>query len=48
MRLCRFDDELFEEIDEYSAKEGIDGFLYLKHVIELWPVEWDDHLKMMN
>ena len=44
--LCGFDYKLFEEEEGGGNKiYGLDGYTYLKHIIELWP---GDRVKRMK
>ena len=35
-----FDYRLFEEDEGGEVLEGIYGYSYLKHIVELWPGDW--------
>ena len=35
-----FDDKLFEEEESWGTREGLYGYPYLKHLIQLWPGDW--------
>ena len=43
--LCGFDYKLFEEEEGGGKREGLYGYPYLKHLIQLWPIDW---LKQME
>ena len=43
-----FDYKLFEEEGGGGVQEGIYGYPYLKHLIELCPGGWEDHLSKIN
>ena len=36
-----FDYSLFEEKEGGGKQEGLDGYPYLKHIIKLWPGDWE-------
>ena len=38
--LCGFDYKLFEEEEGGGKREGLDGYPYLKHIIQLWRGYW--------
>ena len=38
--LRRFDCKLFEKEEGGGKREGLDGYPYLKHLIQLWPGDW--------
>ena len=38
--LREFDCKLFEEKEGGGTREGLDGYTYLKHIIQLWPGDW--------
>ena len=38
--LCGFDYKLFEEEECGGNREVLDGYTYLKHLIQLWPGDW--------
>ena len=39
--LCGFDYKLFEEEESgRGVREGLCGYPYLKHIIQLWPCDW--------
>ena len=40
--------KLFEEEDGGGTREGLDGYPYLKHLIQLWPCDWVKKMKKMN
>ena len=46
--LCGFDYELFEEEDSGGVQKLLDGYPYLKHLIQLWPGCWVKHMLKMN
>ena len=46
--LRRFDYKLFEEEAGGRTREGLYGYPYLKHIIQLWPGDWVRHMKKMN
>ena len=48
IELCGFDYSLFEEKKGGGKREGLDGFPYLKHVIKLWPGDWEKEMGKMN
>ena len=35
-----FDYKLFEKEEGGKVRGGLDGYLYLKHIIQLWPGDW--------
>ena len=39
--ICGFNYSLFEEKKGGGKQEGLDGFPYLKHLIKLWPGDWE-------
>ena len=43
-----FDYKLFEEEEGGGVREGIYGYTYLKHIIELCLGDWFDHLSKIN
>ena len=43
-----FDYSLFEEKKGGRELEGLDGFPYLKHLIKLWPGDWEKQMEIMN
>ena len=40
IRLRGFDYTLFEAEEGRGKREGLDGYPYLKHLIQLWPDDW--------
>ena len=38
--LCGFDYTIFEEEEGVVTREGLDGYTYFKHIIQLWPGDW--------
>ena len=42
--LCGFDYKLFEEEGGEGDRKGLDGYPHLKHIIQLWPVYWDNKM----
>ena len=40
--------KLFQEEEGEGVREGIDGYPYLKRLIELWPGYWVEQLSKMN
>ena len=43
-----FDDKLFEEEESWGNREGLYGYPYLKHLIQLWPGDWVRQMEKMN
>ena len=43
-----FDYSLFEEKEGGGEQEGLDGSPYLKHIIKLWPGDWEKQMEKMN
>ena len=43
-----FDYKLFEEEDGGGMKEVLDGYTYLRHLIQLWPCDWVKQMEKMN
>ena len=39
-----FDYKLFEKEEGGKVRGGLDGYLYLKHIIQLWPGDWFKHM----
>ena len=35
-----FDYNVYEEYEGGGVREGLDGYPYLKHIIQLWPGYW--------
>ena len=48
IRLRGLDYILLEEDEGGGARKGIEGYTYLKHLIESWPSDWEDQLSNMN
>ena len=48
IRLPGFYYKLFEEGEGGGTREGLDGYTYLKHLIQLWPGDWVKHMSKMN
>ena len=46
--LSEFDYKLFEEEDGGGTREGLEGYPYLKHLIQLWSDDWVKHMEKMN
>ena len=46
--LCGFDYKLFEEEEGGGNREVLDGYTYLKHLINLWPGYWVKQMAKMN
>ena len=46
--LCGFDYSLFEDKGGGGKQEGLDGYPYLKHLIKLWPGNWEKQMEKMN
>ena len=46
--LCGFDYKLFEEEEGGETREWLDGYSYLKHLIQLWPDDLVKHTAKMN
>ena len=42
--LCGFDYSLFEQKKGGGKREVLDGFTYLKHLIKLWPGDWEKQM----
>ena len=42
------DYSLFEEKKGRDKQEGLDGFPYLKHLIKLWPGDWEKQMEKIN
>ena len=40
-----FDYSLFEEKEGGGKREGLDGSPYLKHLIKLWPGDWEKQME---
>ena len=38
----------FEEEESGGTREGLDGYPYLKHLVQLWLVDWVRHIEKMN
>ena len=45
---CGFDFKLFPEEKGGDFHEGIYGYPYLKHLLELWTSDWIEHLSKIN
>ena len=43
-----FDYKLFEEQEGGGDREGLDGYTYLKNIIQLWPGDWVKQMEKMN
>ena len=43
--ICGFDYKLFEEEVGGRKQEGLDGYPYLKHIIQLWTGYWLRHME---
>ena len=43
-----FDYKLFEEEEGGGTREGLYGYPYLKHIIQLWPVDSVKQIAKMN
>ena len=43
-----FDYKLFEEEEGRGKREGLDGYPYLKHLIQLWTGYWLRQMEKMN
>ena len=43
-----FDYSLFEGNEGRGKREGLDGSPYLKHLINLWPGDWEKQMEKMN
>ena len=48
IRLPGFYYKLFEEGEGGGTREGLDGYTYLKHIIQYWPVDWTKQVSKMN
>ena len=46
--LYGFDYKLFEEEEGGGNREGLYGYPYLKHLIQLCPGDWANNMKNMN
>ena len=42
------DYKLFEEEEGGREQEGLDGYPYLKYLIQLWPGDWVRHMEKLN
>ena len=40
-----FDYSLFEEKKGRGKRERLDGYPYLKHLMKLWPGDWEKHME---
>ena len=43
--LCGFNYSLFEQKKGGGKREVLDGFTYLKHLIKLWPGDWEKQME---
>ena len=43
-----FDYKLFDEEEGGGTREGLDGYPYLRHIIQLWPGDWVKQMAKMN
>ena len=43
-----FDYSLFVEKKGGGKREGLEGYPYLKHLIKLWPGDWEKQMEKMN
>ena len=44
-----FDYKLFGEEEGGGTRKGFDSYPYLKHIIKLWPCDWENQMaKIMN
>ena len=43
-----FDYKLFEEEEGGVTREGKYGYPYVKHIIQLWSVDWMKHMEKIN
>ena len=43
-----FDYTVFEEEEGGRTREGLDGYIYLKHLIQLWSGDWVKQMAKMN
>ena len=43
-----FDYSLFEKKEGGGKQEGLYGSPYLKHLIKLWPGDWEEQMEKMN
>ena len=43
-----FDYKLFEEEEGGGSREGLEGYTYLKHLIQLWSGVWVSRMAKMN
>ena len=46
--LHEFDYKLFEEEEGGGTREGLDGYLYLNHLIQLLPGDWLKQMEKLN
>ena len=46
--LSGFDYSLFEEKEGGVKREELDGSPYLKHLIKLWPGDWEKHMEKLT
>ena len=43
-----FDYKILEEEEGRGIIEGLDGYHYLKYIIQLWPCDWVKQMTKMN
>ena len=48
IKLRGFDYKSFEEEEGGGTREGLDGYPYLKHLIQLWPGDWVSQMAKTN
>ena len=46
--LCGFHYKLFEEEEGGGVREGLYGYNYLKHIIQLWKGDWVNQMAKLN
>ena len=46
--LCGFGCKLFEEEEGEGVQEGLDGYPYFTHLIQLCPGDWVEQVRKMN
>ena len=46
--LRRFGCKLFEKEEGGGEQEGLDGYPYLNHIIQLWPGDWVIHMEKIQ
>ena len=46
--ICGFYYKLFDEEEGVGNREGIGGYTYLNHIIQLWPGCWVKQMEKMN